>query len=69
MAGAASKTGRVPSTATGVLVYGPELEAVQAAVKAKYGWQMTAIQLVGKLRALFSREDGGERCAIVVTLD
>ena len=54
---------------TGVVVHGAEMEAVMAAIKGKYGWQVTLIQLMGKVRGLFSRGDGAERCAIVITLD
>lgn len=58
-----------PTSGTAEVVHGAEFEAVLAAVKGKYGWQMTAIQAFGKVRGLFSKKDNGESCAIVITLD
>ena len=42
-------------------------EAVEAAVKAKYGWQFTAISLVEKVRTL--GRSRGPSCAVVMTVD
>ena len=61
--------GSSPTAGTAEVVYGSEFDAVMAATRAKYGWQMTAIQAFGKLRGLFSKKDHGESCAIIITLD
>lgn len=64
------KDGTSAVDGTGVVVYGAEFDAVQAAVKAKYGWQMAAIQFVDKIRGLFPKKtDTGAECAVVITLD
>ena len=65
------KEGTSPVDGSGVAVYGTELEAVQAALKDKYGWQVTAIQILEKIRGLIPRkkDDDGEQCAVVITLD
>ncbi|MEM7285475.1 MAG: PPOX class F420-dependent oxidoreductase [Actinomycetota bacterium] len=61
--------GTSPVDGTGVVVHGAEMEAVMAAIKAKYGWQVTLVQALGKVRGLVSRKAEADRCAIVITLD
>ena len=61
--------GSSPTGGTAEVVYGAEFDAVMAATKAKYGWQMTAVQGFGKVRGLFSKKDHGEGCAVIITLD
>lgn len=58
------------STATGhaAIVTDADVDRVAAAIKAKYGFQVTLIQGVNKLRGLFGR-GGGPSCGVVITLD
>ncbi len=63
------RAGSTATPGTAVVVHGADFEAVQAAVKAKYGWQWHGIQLVGRIRGLLSRGDRADGCAVVITLD
>ena len=61
--------GTSPVEGTGEIVYGAEFEAVKRAVHDKYGWQMTAISMFGRLRDRFSKKPSGDDCAVIITLD
>ena len=41
---------------------------VRSAIKAKYGWQVTMIQIIGKVAKLFGR-DRQSNAAVIITLD
>ncbi|MDG2029029.1 MAG: PPOX class F420-dependent oxidoreductase [Acidimicrobiales bacterium] len=56
-------------TGTARLVTGAEFEPVMAATKAKYGFQMTMVQVVGRVRGLFGRGTEEEEGGVIVTLD
>ena len=64
--------GRVADDATTVSAIaeirtGDAFAPIERAVKAKYGWQYTAIGALGKLQNL--RGKGDENCGIVLTLE
>jgi PPOX class probable F420-dependent enzyme len=44
---------------------GAELEPIAAAIKAKYGWQVTMIDLLNRFR----RNRGNETCGISLTIE
>ena len=59
------------STVTGTarLVSGAEFEPVMAATKAKYGFQMTMIQFIGKIQSLIGKGSKEEPGGVIITLD
>lgn len=64
--GRGNVTDGTPSTAAIAEVRtGPAAEPIEAAIKAKYGWQFTAISLLERVRRLGRRP--GESCAVVLT--
>ncbi|MEM7140578.1 MAG: PPOX class F420-dependent oxidoreductase [Actinomycetota bacterium] len=56
-------------TGTARVVTGAEFEPVMAATKAKYGFQMTMVQFIGKVRGLFGRGSDTAEGGIIITLD
>lgn len=61
--------GATTVTGTARVVSGDEFAAVAAAIKAKYGFQVTMIHVAGKIAKLFRRTMGVANCGIVITLD
>ena len=59
-------TEKVAGTAT--VVTGAEMERVRAKIKDKYGFMVTVINTVYKVRRLFSRNTGASEAAVVITL-
>ncbi len=55
-------------TGTATVLEGPDVEKVQAAIKEKYGFQVTMIRFVEKLRGLIGRSDD-DTCGIAISLD
>jgi hypothetical protein len=49
-----------------VVTEGPDLAALEAARKAKYGFQATLTELMTKVRGLFGR--GGTTCGVLIEL-
>lgn len=56
----------VPATAA-IVTEGPDLDAVHAALRAKYGWQLVTIDLGGKLKRLITRKQDESPIAVVIT--
>ena len=44
---------------------GSDVDPISSAIKSKYGWQVTMIQMLNRFR----RNRGGETCGISLTLD
>ncbi len=63
-----TKDGSSPIAGTATIVEGAEFDRVMAAIKAKYGWQVTLIELTNRVRELLGRR-GGSDCGVVITLD
>ncbi|GJM39557.1 MAG: PPOX class F420-dependent oxidoreductase [Acidimicrobiales bacterium] len=55
-------------TGTATIVREDEAAATAAAIKAKYGFQVTMIRAIGSIKARFGRGDDTP-CAVVITLD
>ena len=57
------------STASGTaeVVQGAEFEAVQAAIKSKYGFQVTIVKVIAALSKLIGKDKASD-CAVVITL-
>ena len=55
-------------TGTAVVVSEGDAAPVSAAIKAKYGFQVTMINAIGKVKALIGRGEDAP-CGIVITLD
>lgn len=56
----AVKDGTSPVEGTATIVTGDEFAPVLAAIKAKYGWKMTAVGFVYKISALVKRQPAQE---------
>jgi uncharacterized protein len=54
--------------ATASVVEGPDAAPVKAAVKQKYGWQFTLIEVGGTVRGWFKKATAAD-CAVVIRLD
>lgn len=54
--------------ATASVVEGPDAKPVTAAVKQKYGWQFTLVEVSGTVRGWFAKATAAD-CAIVVRID
>ncbi len=63
------KDGTTPRSGTAEIVEGAEFESVLAKVKAKYGWQLTAINGLSAIQRLIGRGGHTQDCAIVISLD
>jgi PPOX class probable F420-dependent enzyme len=55
-------------TGTAELVEGADFERVLAAVKQKYGWQMSLMMTIGKVYKMFGKERMSDT-GVVITLD
>ncbi|WP_040496330.1 PPOX class F420-dependent oxidoreductase [Ilumatobacter nonamiensis] len=62
------KDGSEAVTGTAEVRTGPEFEPYKAVVKKKYGFQYTAMGLVGKFMSLIGKGSGTDS-AVVITLD
>lgn len=60
--------GAATVTGTAVVVTGAEAAPVEAAIKSKYGFQVTLIGLGEKVRKLFGKGDASA-AAVIITLD
>lgn len=61
--------GATTVTGTARLVTGDAFDPVMAATKAKYGYQMTLIQLLGRVRSLIGKGSDEEPGGVIITLD
>lgn len=62
------KDGTIPTPATATVVEGAEAAPVERAIKAKYGVQVTMIELAEKARAMVGKRGAGT-VSVVITLD
>ena len=54
--------------ATASVVEGPDAKPVTSAVKQKYGWQYTLVEVGGTVRGWFKKSSTGD-CAVVIRVD
>jgi PPOX class probable F420-dependent enzyme len=54
--------------ATASVVEGPDAKPVTSAVKQKYGWQFTLVEVGGTVRGWFKKSATGD-CAVVIRVD
>ncbi|MEM9202393.1 MAG: PPOX class F420-dependent oxidoreductase [Actinomycetota bacterium] len=62
----------ITTAGTAEIRTGAAYDPVERAIKAKYGWQFTAITGLERLKRIVKRTpatDGGGTCAVVITLD
>ncbi len=62
------KDGSSTVTGTATVVTGPDFESVQAAIRAKYGFQVLTMKAVSRIGKLFGRGDSSN-CGVVITLE
>ncbi len=60
--------GSEPISGTATIGRGPDFERVRAKIKAKYGWQVTLIDLAAKAAKLVGK-DRATDCAVIIELD
>lgn len=62
------KDGTTPTPATAAVVEGADATPIERAIKAKYGFQVTLIELAEKARSIVGKRSAGS-AAVVITLD
>ena len=62
------KEGSTALNGTAVVVEGADFDRIRSKIKAKYGWQVGMVQLIGKVAGLFGKDRLSDS-AIVITLD
>lgn len=64
-----AKDGVTTVTGTAVVVTHGDAAPVEAAIKAKYGFQVTMINALSKLRSLIGKGHDETPCSVIITLD
>jgi len=63
------KDGAAAATGSAVIVGGAEFDAVMAAIKDKYGFQVTIVKAIHGIAKIFGSKKEASDCGVVITLD